>query len=112
MLLRDVNRSLPVTFRRVVKKGIQLSDGYQLQPGQQIALAARHINMDHVTMVDAQFYDPSRWVHERQNSASFSHSSSANLHFGLGRYACPGRFFASVCFCQDRTDAPLHSMTH
>ncbi|GIK05237.1 hypothetical protein Aspvir_009341 [Aspergillus viridinutans] len=97
-LMRESQRFNPVgefTFRRVVRKPISLSDGYQLQPGQQIALPAKNINMDDAIISDAEFFYPSRWTHQKQASASFAHSSSTNLHFGLGRYACPGRFFAS-----------------
>nr|BAM84050.1 cytochrome P450 monooxygenase [Tolypocladium album] len=96
-LMRESQRINPVgefTFRRVVRKPITLSDGYQLRRGQQIAISARRINMDGATLEDAQTFCPSRWAQETQG-ASFSHSSSSNLHFGLGRYACPGRFFAS-----------------
>ncbi|POR31658.1 Cytochrome P450 monooxygenase [Tolypocladium paradoxum] len=98
-LMRESQRLNPVgefTFRRVVKEPISLSDGYQLRPGQQIALPARHINMGDDTVGDGESFRPFRWAHQEQaQAASFSHSSSSNLNFGLGRYACPGRFFAS-----------------
>lgn len=87
-----------VTFRRLVRKPVTLSDGYQLERGQQIALLARSIHMDEENVPDAATFKPDRWL-KQQNSAptSFSNSSTANLNFGLGRYACPGRFLASVC---------------
>ncbi|KAM4059006.1 cytochrome p450 [Hirsutella rhossiliensis] len=97
-LMRESQRFNPVgefTFRRIVRKPITLSDGYKLQPGQQIGVSARNINMDENVMGVAEAFDPTRWADEKQASASFAHSSSTNLHFGLGRYACPGRFFAS-----------------
>lgn len=86
-----------VTFRRLVRKPVTLSDGYQLERGQQIALLARSIHMDEENVPDAATFKPDRWL-KQQNSAptSFSNSSTANLNFGLGRYACPGRFLASV----------------
>lgn len=97
-LMRESQRFNPVgefTFRRIVRKPIVLSDGYQLQPGQQIAIPAKNLNLDDDIISEADAYNPSRWATQQQASASFAHSSSANLHFGLGRYACPGRFFAS-----------------
>ncbi|KAG8425893.1 hypothetical protein J3459_008586 [Metarhizium acridum] len=99
-LMRESQRMNPVgefTFRRVVRKPLTLSDGYQLERGQQIALLARCIHMDEENLPDAATFKPDRWL-KQQNSAptSFSNSSTANLNFGLGRYACPGRFLASV----------------
>ncbi|PHH78827.1 hypothetical protein CDD80_6198 [Ophiocordyceps camponoti-rufipedis] len=97
-LMRESQRFNPVgefTFRRIVRKPIVLSDGYQLQPGQQIAIPAKNLNLDDDIISEADAYNPSRWATQQQASASFAHSSSANLHFGLGRYACPGRFFAA-----------------
>ncbi|KAL7626881.1 hypothetical protein AAE478_003655 [Parahypoxylon ruwenzoriense] len=98
-LMRESQRVNPVgefTFRRVVREPITLSDGYQLKPGQQIALPAKCLNMDDGITSDAQSFSPLRWGELQAGPASFSHSSFTNLHFGLGRYACPGRFFASV----------------
>ncbi|KAI1082126.1 P450 monooxygenase [Whalleya microplaca] len=97
-LMRESQRVNPVgefTFRRIVREHITLSDGYQLKPGQQIALPAKCLNMDDGAMSDAHLFHPLRWAELQPGSASFSHSSFTNLHFGLGRYACPGRFFAS-----------------
>jgi len=94
------NYRFAVTFRRVVREPISLSDGYKLQPGQQIGVLARRINMDDNTIDSAQSFDPLRWAHQQGASALFAHSSASNLHFGLGRYACPGRFFASVCMAR------------
>ncbi|KAK8047957.1 cytochrome P450 monooxygenase SirB-like protein [Apiospora saccharicola] len=86
---RECQRHNPVgefTFRRVVRQPITLSDGYRLQPGQQIALASRNINMDPDIIGDAESFYPSRWAHHKQGTASFSHSSLTNLHFGVGRF--------------------------
>lgn len=86
-----------VTFRRVVKKPITLSDGFELKPGQQIGIAARCINTDDEFLPDAEKFSPLRWTkHQQAAPTLFTNSSAANLHFGLGRYACPGRFLASV----------------
>jgi len=56
--------------------------------------------MDDNTIDNARSFDPLRWANQQGASASFAHSSASNLHFGLGRYACPGRFFASVCIAR------------
>ncbi|KJZ71110.1 hypothetical protein HIM_09529 [Hirsutella minnesotensis 3608] len=97
-LMRESQRFNPVgefTFRRVVRKPITLCDGYQLHPGQQIGVSARHINMDDEIIDNPEVFNPSRWAGEKASSAAFAHSGLTNMHFGLGRYACPGRFFAA-----------------
>ncbi|KOS19888.1 Ent-kaurene oxidase [Escovopsis weberi] len=98
-LMRESQRFNPVgefTFRRIVRKPIVLSDGYELKPGQQIGMAAKNLGMDRELLgATAETFEPTRWASEKLASGSFSHSSSSNLNFGLGRYACPGRFFAS-----------------
>nr|AFO69284.1 P450 monooxygenase [Periglandula ipomoeae] len=98
-LMRESQRVNPVgefTFRRIVREPITLSDGYQLKPGQQIALPAKCINTDNRILPDAELFEPLRWIKQAGAApTSFSNSSASNLHFGLGRYACPGRFIAS-----------------
>ena len=44
-------------------------------------------------------FDPFRWARLRDqpgnlNRFQFAATDSTNLHFGHGKYACPGRFFA------------------
>nr|AGN73072.1 P450 monooxygenase [Epichloe coenophiala] len=98
-LMRESQRINPVgefTFRRIVRERITLSDGYQLQPGQQIAIPAKCINTDSTKLPDAHLFQPFRWLKQSGTATtSFSNSSALNLHFGFGRYACPGRFIAS-----------------
>nr|UGT01479.1 P450 monooxygenase [Claviceps capensis] len=98
-LMRESQRINPVgefTFRRIVRQPITLSDGFQLHPGQQIAIAARCINSDRDLIPDADVFKPLRWTEQDGTvPTTFSNSSASNLHFGLGRYACPGRFMAA-----------------
>ncbi|KAG5944078.1 hypothetical protein E4U59_007641 [Claviceps monticola] len=98
-LMRESQRINPVgefTFRRIVRKPITLSDGFQLHPGQQIAIAARCINSDRDLIHDADVFKPLRWTEQDGTvPTTFSSSSASNLNFGLGRYACPGRFMAA-----------------
>jgi ent-kaurene oxidase len=52
---------------------------------------------------DPEVFDPFRWERlrldaskpENINKFQFATTDSATLHFGHGKYACPGRFFAS-----------------
>ncbi|KAH8897620.1 P450 monooxygenase [Thozetella sp. PMI_491] len=98
-LMRESQRINPVgefTFRRVVRSPITLSDGYQLNPGEQIAIPAKAINTDEGILADAHSFNPRRWIRSPDTApAPFSNSSASNLQFGLGRYACPGRFLAA-----------------
>nr|UGT01488.1 P450 monooxygenase [Claviceps quebecensis] len=98
-LMRESQRINPVgefTFRRIVRQPITLSDGFQLHPGQQIAIAARCINLDRDLLPEADVFKPLRWTEQDGTvPTTFSNSSASNLHFGLGRYACPGRFMAA-----------------
>lgn len=50
--------------------------------------------MDEDTVPNAQTFDGFRWFRDNKTTAAFANTSATNLHFGLGRYACPGRFFA------------------
>jgi cytochrome P450 monooxygenase len=84
-----------VSFSRVVKEPIQLSGGFVLEPGQQICVASRQINEESPDLENPGDYEPFRWANDEGPTSSWAHSSTHNLHFGLGRYACPGRFFAS-----------------
>ncbi|KAG6262376.1 hypothetical protein E4U49_003168 [Claviceps purpurea] len=98
-LMRESQRINPVgefTFRRIVRQPITLSDGFQLHPGQQIAIAAKCINSDRDLIPDADVFKPLRWTEQDGTvPTTFSNSSPSNLNFGLGRYACPGRFMAA-----------------
>ncbi|KAI0600759.1 tryptophan dimethylallyltransferase-domain-containing protein [Biscogniauxia sp. FL1348] len=99
-LMRESQRVNPVgefTFRRLVRENITLSDGYQLKPGQQIALPAKCLNMDDSIISDAQLFNPLRWAEQQPVSASFSHSSSTNLHFGLELDSMDFRYWTSHC---------------
>lgn len=53
-------------------------------------------------MIDnAKKFEPFRYAQARaqpgmESQFTFAQASSENLHFGLGRHACPGRHFASI----------------
>lgn len=97
MTADSVSSPIIVTFRRIVRQPITLSDGFQLHPGQQIAIAAKCINSDRDLIPDADVFKPLRWTEQDGTvPTTFSNSSASNLNFGLGRYACPGRFMAAV----------------
>ncbi|KAF4122578.1 cytochrome P450 monooxygenase [Geosmithia morbida] len=93
-VLKESQRFNPVSevaFNRLVKERIVLSDGFVLEPGQQIGIAGKLINQEPEAM---KTYDAFRWVSDPSPTAAWTYSGTHNLSFGFGRYACPGRFFA------------------
>lgn len=53
------------------------------------------ISMDDEIVPSAKTFDAFRWFREGKSTSAFVHTSPTNLHFGIGKFACPGRFFAS-----------------
>lgn len=71
-----------------------LHDGTKLPKGAHICMPSGPISKDSSQVPNASEFDGFRWFREKKKTASFVHSSPTSLHFGLGKYACPGRFFA------------------
>ncbi|KAB8220002.1 cytochrome P450 [Aspergillus novoparasiticus] len=85
-----------LSFHRVVKKDLVLSDGLRLPKGTHICMASGPIGMDTKYISDPDTFDALRYVDGDKAQSQFVHTSATSMHFGLGRYACPGRFFATV----------------
>lgn len=97
---------LIVTFQRVARQDIAFKDGVKLPAGTHIAVASDAIARDRDALPgggDPDTFDPFRYARLREdpshpeniNRYQFATTSSSDLHFGHGIYACPGRFFAS-----------------
>lgn len=121
-----------VSFHRIVKETLTLSDGLRLPKGTHICFPSGPISKDPAFIDNPHVFDGFRWCQdpndrnalnpianstahankghacERQDnekpynsklvpstSTSFVSISPANMHFGFGRQACPGRFFAA-----------------
>ncbi|RDW83776.1 cytochrome P450 [Aspergillus mulundensis] len=83
----------PGLIRQVTSRtGVTLDDGTHLPHGARISVAAYAIHRDEANWPDAARYDPSR--HEKA-SLPMSRGSEQLLSFGLGKRACPGRFFVT-----------------
>ncbi|KAK1580740.1 cytochrome P450 [Colletotrichum navitas] len=100
-VIKESQRMKPVllaTWRRLVKKDIELSTGFVLRKGQKIISTNTH-------MWDSQYYenpleyDGYRFLKMRgtdEGKLAYLVSTSAkHLGFGHGQHACPGRFFAA-----------------
>ncbi|KAJ5689253.1 hypothetical protein N7462_003645 [Penicillium macrosclerotiorum] len=114
-----------VSFHRIVKEPFTLSDGLFLPEGTHICFPSGPISKDPNFIPNPNVFDGFRWCqdpadrdiltipntisngnlkeNQKRNdlvpapstSTSFISISPSNMHFGFGRQACPGRFFAS-----------------
>ncbi|KAJ5832013.1 hypothetical protein N7474_000324 [Penicillium riverlandense] len=121
--LRESQRFNPpgeLSFHRIVKETLTLSDGLVLPRGTHICFAAGPLSKDAIYLSNPDIFDGLRWCQDPEDryalmsdpsekqlhvlngsttgpssaSPSFVTISPASMHFGFGRQACPGRFFA------------------
>lgn len=59
-------------------------------------MAAGPISRDPEIIPDPERFDAFRFMKEGKPTSGLVSTGPTNMHFGLGRYACPGRFFAAV----------------
>ncbi|KAJ5351660.1 cytochrome P450 [Penicillium brevicompactum] len=84
-----------LSFHRVVKQDLTLSDGLFLPKGTHICMASGPISRDPDVIENPAAFDAFRYTKQNAQTSGFVSTGSQHMHFGLGRYACPGRFFAS-----------------
>lgn len=93
------------TFQRQVKKPVKLSDGTILPPGTLVFTPSDAIAFDPNFYPDPETFDGLRFYNLRQQVEEtgqggskvrhqFVATSKTAVQFGLGRHACPGRWFA------------------
>ena len=91
----------PVTLQRWTMKPFTFSNGVQVPAGYQITSASQMLQLDSTHHGEsAALFDPWRWSNIREDEAeALKHQMVATaptmLHFGHGKHACPGRFFAA-----------------
>ncbi|KAF2128092.1 putative cytochrome P450, partial [Dothidotthia symphoricarpi CBS 119687] len=101
--LRESQRLSPASllgFHRIVQNPITLSDGTRLPTGTHICLASEATSKDARLIPHADKFDGFRYYKMGQNSEEahkhqFATTDKNHLHFGHGKYACPGRFLAA-----------------
>ncbi|RYP10388.1 hypothetical protein DL764_000722 [Monosporascus ibericus] len=96
-----------LAFNRLVQKApLKLSDGMVLPPGTHFSVASDAILHDPEHLPgggNPEQFDPFRYARLREDPRhpenlsrfQFAMTDSSSLHFGHGKFACPGRFFAS-----------------
>ena len=86
-------------FRRALQN-VPLPDGRVIPKGSTLAAQVYSIAMDPEVYQDPEKFDGLRFYKLRQEPGNalkyqFATTSLESLHFGYGRRACPGRFFAT-----------------
>ncbi|KAJ8692629.1 hypothetical protein PTI98_009925 [Pleurotus ostreatus] len=103
-ILREIARFHGLTLfgmsRRTIADGL-LSDGVVIPAGHEVAFDVRRIHFNPEVYRDPYRFDPFRFSKIRAETdcgAKYGFTTVDNhfLPFGLGRHACPGRFFASM----------------
>lgn len=85
-------------LKRVVREPIVLSDGLELPKDTYICVVTISHLQDEISPPGD--FDGFRYYNKPQASGNdhyqYSSTDSEHIHFGHGRYACPGRFVAST----------------
>ena len=86
----------PVSMNRIARQCITLSDGLVIPQGTHICFASGPLARDPDLIPQPQPFDGLRWsLNTEDKTNSFVSIGPTNMHFGFGRQACPGRFFAA-----------------
>ncbi|GFF25551.1 ent-kaurene oxidase [Aspergillus lentulus] len=97
--MRESQRFNPtgeLSTHRMVMEKMVLSDGLVLEKGTHICFPSKPMGMDDSIIEDALTFKGFRWCEDPEaRSTSLVSISPSNMHFGYGRQACPGRFFAA-----------------
>jgi cytochrome P450 len=88
-----------VGLKRYAEKNITLSDGFTIPKGSVTAIAMENM-WDEAIYSDALVFHGDRFLRQRllpgqERDARSTTVGSDYLGFGLGRHACPGRFYAA-----------------
>ncbi|KAE8380786.1 cytochrome P450 [Aspergillus bertholletiae] len=98
--LRESQRLNPpseVSVQRILRRPLALSDGVTLPKGSHICFPAGPMSRDPAIVPDPLTFDGFRWCKDpKTGDGSLSDVGPANLYFGFGGQACPGRFLGAV----------------
>ena len=90
-----------VAFNRVAVQALDLSDGRRIPKGTHFVVPSAAVLMDPDILPNPEKFDGFRFsrprtVAEESNHHQYTTTTNSQLHFGHGKYSCPGRFFASL----------------
>jgi cytochrome P450 len=100
-LLKESQRYTPVaamSMNRYVEREFELSDGSVIPKGSRFFVAGSY--QDPAIYDNPEKFDAFRFANKRlepgqANAWGYVATSASHMAFGLGKHACPGRFFAS-----------------
>lgn len=87
------------TFQRIATQSLTLPDGTFVPAKTKMELPTSAVNVDEEYFADPNTFDGLRFYHRRQKGESnmtYTSVGKTNLGWGVGRHACPGRFFADI----------------
>ncbi|KAI1273002.1 cytochrome P450 [Xylaria sp. FL0933] len=118
-----VNAPSPISFKRIVKQQIVLSDGVTLPVGTYVSVVNTSTLEGQVGVIGDEF-DGLRYSRMRQQTGGigtrhqYSSTDKQHITFGHGRFACPGRFVAAaeikmvLGFMLERYEIKFHEGCH
>lgn len=80
---------------------LTLKSGLHIPRGTKLEIATAAIHADDASLPNAAFFDGLRYYNMRQRPDhtvrhQYISTGKADLSWGYGRHACPGRFFADI----------------
>jgi len=91
-----VNGDYGISVSKVTLKPVMLSNGVKLPAGTFIAADALSARHDKDVYEDPEQFDPWRFYNLRQEGHDQQQFANTYLAFGIGKHACPGRFFVAT----------------
>jgi cytochrome P450 len=85
-----------MSFDRLAMTPITLSNGTIIPRGTYICMAAGCMAMDSSFYSSPQEFLPERFHKAPGGNLDFVGTESGNVHWGSGRFTCPGRWYASA----------------
>ena len=103
-IMRESQRFNPpslLSYHRIMEENYRLADGTVLPKGAHISMPVSAIHNDSDNTVNPNAFDGLRYFKLRERAGEghlhqFVTTQPNILHFGHGKFACPGRFFASL----------------
>ena len=90
-----------MAFHRLTKEPIVLIDGTRIPAHTHLAVPAAHLLLDPAHVLSPDDFDASRSYRARvkdpgeRHKHQFVTTDTLHMHFGHGKYACPGRIYTA-----------------
>ena len=102
VITSSVAADKPVTFERLIRKDLHLSDGFVIPANTQIGVPAHAIGLDPQLYPNPERFEGFRFHELRQKNPQsagqkqYTAANLSNMSWGYGSHACPGRWFADA----------------